>query len=459
MNNRVFDELMTIAGWPIKLGEQVKIFGQDPVLRTRFRIGEMAAGVHAACGVAVSNIWELRTGHRQQVEVNVQAGAASLQSNRYITIDGSPPTPSSGFTIEFHLTRDGRWFLVHAAYASPRLHEGVLSFLGCDDNDESVADAVSHWEAETIEDAFADVGICGGIARSAEEWATHPQGITLKNLPVLEVIKIGESPPEPFGAGDRPLSGIRVLDLTIVLAGPTCARTLAEHGADVLRLAQSDVGFTIDTGHGKRAAHLDLHQDSQSKTLWKLIRDADVFAQNYRLGAVANLGFSPEALAKVRPGIVYTSMNCYGHEGPWRGRRGFETNADAVTGLSKEQGEPGKPQRLPATVSDYTTGYLAAFGTLVALSRRAREGGSYLVRASLTQSAMLLNRLGRVAEAEAAAKDVLLAPEEISRLTMESDTPFGRITHLAPVVKLSETPTRWSLPTAPIGLHEPVWLD
>lgn len=215
----------------------------------------------------------------------------------------------------------------------------------------------------------------------------------------------------------------------------------------------------MDTGHGKRSAFLNLRQESDIKTLWSLVRDADVFSQGYRLGAMDKMGFSPQALAQLRTGMIYVSINCYGHEGPWRERRGWEQLAQTVSGIAKEEGGPGDPRLLPAAVTDYTTGYLAAFGTLVALGRRAREGGSYLVSNSLTQTAMLLGRLGRVAAEEAAAQPRNLPPEEVSQLTVVTDTPYGRMTHLAPIVQLSETPARWALPTVPPGTHEPAWLD
>lgn len=462
MTNVVFNELTAIAGWTTALGEQVKIVGHDPVLPTRFQIGEMAAGVHAACGVAAADLWALRTGRRQQVEVNVRAAAASLQSYNYIKVEGAeapPPRPNS--VIGFHRTRDGRWFYVHPG--TPNTRPGTLALLQCDETFESADAAVLQWEAQALEDAFAEAGLCGGMARSGDEWAVHPQARILQKLPVVEVIKIADSPPQPFPKGDRPLSGVRVLDLTQVLAGPTCARTLAEHGAEVLRLGPPDLPgserFAMDTGHGKRSAFLNLRQESDIKTLWSLVRDADVFSQGYRLGAMDKMGFSPQALAQLRTGMIYVSINCYGHEGPWRERRGWEQLAQTVSGIAKEEGGPGDPRLLPAAVTDYTTGYLAAFGTLVALGRRAREGGSYLVSNSLTQTAMLLGRLGRVAAEEAAAQPRNLPPEEVSRLTVVTDTPYGRMTHLAPIVQLSETPARWALPTVPPGTHEPAWLD
>jgi crotonobetainyl-CoA:carnitine CoA-transferase CaiB-like acyl-CoA transferase len=463
VDNAAFTELMQLAGWSGKYDDEVTITGQDPVIATGFRIGELAAGIHAASGVAISKLWELKTGRRQKVAIDVRAAAASVL-NSWMKINGEQMSRQqqkntiaySPYNAGYKKTRDGRWFYVHF-YGSQR----VLKLLECENNPEYVPDAVANWDAQALEDAIAEAGLCGAMARSLEEWARHPQGIALQKLPVVEVIKIGNSPPEALPPGNQPLSGIRVLDLTVILAGPTCARTLAEHGADVLKIGspgrQDGTNFDMATGHGKRSTFLNLQENRDRERLWSLIREADIFSQGYRNRALASMGFSPEALAKARPGIIYTSINCYGHEGPWRERRGWESEAQTVSGIAYEQGN-GKADMVHGPIDDYSTGYEAAFGTLVALERRAREGGSYLVRVSLTQNAMWLCRLGRVAREKWQGLDGP-SVDEISRLSIDTETAWGRLTHMVPVLKFSETPPHWTLPAAPLGTHQPVWLD
>jgi crotonobetainyl-CoA:carnitine CoA-transferase CaiB-like acyl-CoA transferase len=282
----------------------------------------------------------------------------------------------------------------------------------------------------------------------------------------MEIVKIGDSPPEKLHDGDRPLSGVRVLDLTRVLAGPTCARSLAEHGADVLKITAAhlpNLGYQeYDTGHGKLSAHLDLREPRDVEIMRGLVREADVFSQGYRPGTLDARGLSPETLAKLRPGIVYVSLCAFGHVGPWASRRGFDTVVQTVSGISHRQGQvfPGTtpgPRFYPASAVDYVTGHLMAFGALVALTRRVREGGSWLVRISLAQTARWLVGRGQVPEAQLKEVPKEFTPAELARWSTTTETPAGRLQHLAPVLRLSETPPRWARPSVPLGYHEPVW--
>jgi hypothetical protein len=300
------------------------------------------------------------------------------------------------------------------------------------------------------------------MARTGDEWQAHPQGAALAKLPPVEVMRIGDSPPEDLSPGaDRPLGGLRVLDLTRVLAGPTCARTLAEHGAEVLRIGAAHLPsvepFVIDTGHGKRSAHLDLRSAEGRDALAALVGEADVFSQGYRGRSLERRGFGPEALAEMRPGIIAVSINCYGHEGPWAERPGWEQLAQTTSGIAVEQGQSavggGDPVLIPAAACDYTTGYLAALGVMRALLLRAREGGSYHVRASLAQTAGWFRSLGRVDPLRARG----LEPAEIEALRTRSETAWGPVQHLAPVTRMSVTAPRWDQVTVPLGTHEPRW--
>jgi crotonobetainyl-CoA:carnitine CoA-transferase CaiB-like acyl-CoA transferase len=360
--------------------------------------------------------------------------------------------------------KHGRWSYLHCNF--PNHRAAALKVLGVPEDRDAVTRAVAGWDALELEEAIIAAKGAGGMVRTRAEWAAHPQAAAIAALPVMEIVKIADSPPEPLPPGDRPLSGIRVLDLTRVLAGPTCARTLAEHGADVLKITAAhlpNIGYQeYDTGHGKLSAQLDLRQRDQLETLRGLVRETDVFSQGYRPGTLGERGLSPEALAALRPGLVYVSLCAFSHAGPWATRRGFDTVVQTVSGITARQGElfPGAspgPQFYPVSAIDYVTGYLMAFGAMVALARRAREGGSWLVRISLAQTGKWLLDRGEVPEAQ--LKDVAkeFPAADLERWSIDSDTPIGRLRHLGPTVKLSETPPRWTRPTAPLGHHKPVW--
>jgi crotonobetainyl-CoA:carnitine CoA-transferase CaiB-like acyl-CoA transferase len=457
--------IMPIAGWPDERAREVEITGgADPVLPTPFRIGAAGAAALAATGLAAADLWELRGGRRQEVSVDLRQAVASLRSGHYLQVNGAAVSTDRNPVMGVYPAKNGRWSYIHANF--PNHRAAAMSVLGVPEEREAVRQAVAKWDALELEEAILAAKGAGGMVRSMSEWAKHPQAAAIASLPLMEILKIADSPPEPLPEAERPLSGIRVLDLTRVLAGPTSARTLAEHGADVMKITAPhlpNIGYQeYDTGHGKLQAHLDLRQSQDVETLRGLVREADVFTQGYRPGTLGNRGLSPEALSQLRPGLVYVSMCAFSHIGPWASRRGFDTVVQTVSGITARQAElfPGAnpgPQFYPVSAIDYLTGYLMAFGAMVALARRAREGGSWLVRISLAQTGRWLVDRGEVPQAALKDVDKELYPAEIARWSIESDTPVGRLRHLGPTVRMSETAPYWARPSAPLGHHQPVW--
>jgi len=457
----ILDDVLATAG-AAPAGDAVTLRGADPVLPTPPRTGELGAAAIAAAALAAARLFEQRTGRAQRVTVDVDAAAAAMRSWTYLAHVAAPPRALSGGQPggqQFFATEDDRWIFLHrrAAHHAAR-QERVL---GCGPSDAQVAEAVRRWKGADLEEAIVAADACAALVRTHEEWAGLEQALAVAELPLLEVTKIGDSGPEPAGSGDRPLGELRVLDVTHVLAGPTCARTLAEHGADVLRIGPNSSGdanpMQRDTGHGKRSAALDLKTVDGAATLRGLLRDADVFSQGYRPGALAALDFSPADAADLRPGIVYVSMTAFGKLGPWRERRGYDSVVQSASGFCAEVAVDGEPKFLPVSALDYVTGYLAAFGTQVALARRATEGGSYHVQVSLAQTGRYLHALPRTTERERAARSRELPAARLAELLTETDTPFGRLRHLAPAARMSVTPPRWDLPTVPMNHDTPVW--
>lgn len=452
-------ELLAIAGMDGASESLVEFSAADPVFPTPYRIGAASAAALAAAGLAAGELWALRSGRRQRVSVNLRAAAASLRSARYLRIDGKPPPalwdPMSGF----YPVREGRWVSIHCNF--PKHRDAALRVLGTAE-DRAAAEATSaKWEGVALEDAIHAAGGCAGLARSAEEWSKHTQAEAVAMQPLLEIRRIGAAPPQPLPKGDRPLSGMRVLDLTRVLAGPTCGRTLAEHGADVLRITAphlADSGAVdIDTGHGKLSAHVDLRSSEGAETLRALLREADVFSQSYRPGALAGRGFSAEQAAALRPGIVCVSLSAWGDTGPWSRRRGFDSIVQTVSGMAVASGDGAKPRLLPVSAIDYVAGNLMALGAMLALARRAREGGSWLVRVALARTGLWIVERGTLSAEALAGVPAELPKEELLSLYTETDSPAGRLKHLKPAVAMSETPPRWERPAVPLGHHAPAW--
>src|SRR5438128_1809794 len=304
MTNDALRTILPIAGWGEDRARAVEITRDtEPILPAPFRIGETSAAALAAVGLAVSDLWELRTGRRQEAAVDTRQATASLRSTHYMKMDGAPVSTERNAVMGTYPARNGRWSYLHCNF--PNHRAAALRVLGVPEEREAVRQAVAQWDALALEEAIIAASGAGGMVRSMDEWAQHPQSAAIASLPLLEIVKIGDSPPEALPEGDRPLSGVRVLDLTRVLAGPTCARTLAEHGADVLKITASHIAARddqeYDTGHGKLSARLDLRQKDDLETLRGLVREADVFSQGYRPGTLGNRGLSPEELAKLRP--------------------------------------------------------------------------------------------------------------------------------------------------------------
>ena len=446
-----------LGGDPAALAD-ARVTGEEPALPGPFRVGAAAAASIGAAGLAAAEVWRARTGRRQAVTIDLRTAAVAFRSERYLRVEGRPADevwhPVSGV----YRAGDGRYILLHCNF--PHHRAGVLASLGCEATREAFAAAVLRWDAPALEDRLAGAGLCAAMIRSPEEWRAHPHGRAVAALPLLELERIGDAPPAPIGPGARPLAGLRVLDLTRVIAGPVCGRTLAEHGADVLLLTGPHLPsielHVIDMGRGKRSAQLDLRRAADADRLRGLLREADVFVQAYRPGALDALGFGPEAVAALRPGIVYVTLCAWGWAGPWSARRGFDSLVQSASGIAHEGGAAAgldRPRHLPAQALDHATGYLAAAAAMQALVRRAREGGSWRVRLSLAQTGRWLDGLGRL--------DGVAGPDpgvdDVADLLESSDTRWGRLRHVAPAARLAETPGRWALPAVPLGTHDAAW--
>ena len=467
-----------IGGTPADGGGKVSFTGEDPILRSHFRIGTAMALPAMGAAVGAAAIWRERTGQGQDLSVDLREsvynvnpliGGIMRMSQAAGVIPAADPLPANfnflhpsvnGLMIQAPIglgnpmtfvpfeTKDGRFFNITGAY--PHLERAGLQALNVPPGRDNIVRGFKAVDSFEFEERLNDMGGVGVVHRSAKEWLAHPEGAYLAKIPLIEIVKIGDSAPEGWSANPtQPLSGIKVMSNTHVIAGTVSARTLAEYGAQVLHVARDQAfeheALVVDVNVGMRSTFVDLRNAEQNKRLKALVPQADVYVENYRVGTLDRLGFGAQELASVRPGIIYLSVNAYSADGPWAKRGGFDMEGLAISGFTIAEGDGGPPKFPPTLVmNDYIAGYLGAAGVLAALRRRAREGGSYHVRVSLARAAMWYASLGQFPTKSFDANDPLhrmIEPELI-----QAQTPYGLVQRLGPQVKLSKTPGQWRTP-------------
>jgi crotonobetainyl-CoA:carnitine CoA-transferase CaiB-like acyl-CoA transferase len=317
---------------------------------------------------------------------------------------------------------------------------------------------VSRWPSVQLENAIFEAGGCAGAVRTPEEWRAHPQGVVVDAMPLLEMQPVGSAParlPDPPPDCALPASGLRVLDLTRVIAGQVCTRTLGALGADVLRIDSPHLPEMatqrVDSFAGKRSAFLDLRQMPDRARFDALLAEADVVVQGYRPGAMARLGLDPAALIARHPGLIVVSLSAWAERGPWTERRGFDSLVQAASGIAVcEAGPDLQPGALPAQLLDHVTGYLAAAAALVALGSRQVLGRGWHARVSLAQTAAWLLR--QPARTKHAVTEIDPTPYQ-----NELDTPGDPIKLIAPPGRLDGRALRWPGPPAVYGADLAYW--
>ena len=455
----ILGQLWTSTGGDPTALDTVTLTGDEPQLPSSFRVAAAAQVSIAAAGLAAAQISQLRSGQSQGVTVDMRHAVVECRSERYLRVDGKPPPPAWDVIAGVYKTRDRRFVRLHTNFRHHR--DAFCKVLNCTPERDAVQAALMQWDAEAFETAAYATGGVVAMMRSYQEWSASPHAKALAELPVIAIEKIGEAPPKPWPAGDRPLAGLRVLDLSRVIAGPVAGRTLAVHGADVLLISGPGLPdipwLTIDTGRGKLSSFAELGSEQGRDTLRDLVANADIFSQGYRPRAIAAHGFSPQEAANISPGIVYVSLSAYGHAGPWTERRGFDSLVQTTTGFNHAEGQAAGvegPKELPAQMLDHATGYLMATGAMMAKARQAREGGSWLVRVSLAQTGRWLWNLGRLADGFATED---LKGETIKPFIEEIPSGFGPLQSVRHSTVLSKTPAFWARPAMPLGSHPPQW--
>jgi crotonobetainyl-CoA:carnitine CoA-transferase CaiB-like acyl-CoA transferase len=457
--HEILADLWTLGGGDHAALDTVTLTGEEPQLPSSFRVAAAAQAGIAAAGLAAAQMWKLRSGQSQDVTVDMQHAVVECRSERYLRVDDKPPPPAWDAIAGIYRTRDRRFVRLHTNF--PHHRKAVCRTLDCKAERDDVQAALMQWDAQSFETAAYAAGGVVSMMRSYDEWSELPQAKAVAALPVISLEKIGEAAPKPWPQGDRPLAGLRVLDLSRVIAAPVAGRTLAAHGADVLLISGPNLPaipwLTIDTGRGKLSSFLELKSGQGRNKLNELLAQADIFSQGYRPLALANLGFSPQSAAQINPGIVFVSLSAYGHTGPWATRRGFDSLVQTSTGFNHAEGQAAGvdgPKELPAQILDHVTGYLMAFGAMMAKTRQSRQGGSWHVRVSLAQTGRWIWNLGRLPDGFKAED---LKGEAIAPFVEEMQSGFGPLKAISHSARLSKTQAYWSRPAMPPGSHPPQW--
>jgi crotonobetainyl-CoA:carnitine CoA-transferase CaiB-like acyl-CoA transferase len=479
-------QLWKEAGLPSAALSNVQLTGQDPVVPSSFAVGAAAQASIAAAALAANHIGALRGLPNSSVSVDMAHAATECLS--HFAIDGVTPPMWDKFSGAYRCA-DG-WVRIHANFAHHR--EGALALLGlgaaADTNKADVEKALLSWRAEDFETAASARGLVVAALRTHAQWVAHPQALVLAGQPLFAIESIASAPNEAWQAAHaqsryarwlainpqdasqnlpnflppKPLRGLRVLDLTRILAGPVCGRALAAYGADVLLINSPhlpNIDAIADTSRGKRSAHVDLRSSKGKAVLRQLIAKADIFVQGYRPGALEALGFGAQEVAAINPHIVYVSLSAYGDAGPWAPRRGFDSLVQTATGLNADESAAAgidlassAPRTLPMQILDHATGYLMAFAALAAMAKQREQGaGAVHVRLSLARTALWLRSLGRVANGFACQKPST-APYEYTE-----PSGFGQLTALTHSAQFNGQNATWALPSMPPGTHAAQW--
>jgi crotonobetainyl-CoA:carnitine CoA-transferase CaiB-like acyl-CoA transferase len=454
------NDAATVRAWAAlggqdRLAEGVLYQGARGLLPARLPVRELARATVGACSLAAAELWARRcTMSIPRVRVREGAVATAFVSERHLRIDGRAATafaPLSGFWC----AADG-WVRTHANY--PHHRARLLSALGIRDSgdDHALAGSLSRELASRPAHGIQEtVYAAGGLAVAVAE---TPGGIS---HPLVETRTVGESAPRVLSTAALPAQGVRVLDLTRVIAGPVATRTLALLGADVLRIdppwLREDADAHTDTGMGKRSALLDLSAAADRNIFEGLLDAADVVVMGYRPGSLYAHGLAPDELLARHPGLIVGQLCAWGWSGPWAARRGFDSLVQAASGIAAaEASADGRPGVLPAQALDHGTGYLLAAAVLRALSDQQVLGGGRQLRLSLAGTASWLLHGIRPMPCERDGDAGGDAHDPEPWLT-ETASPCGTLRHALSPVHYEGAPRTWHRPPTAWGTDPAAW--
>ncbi|WP_456023155.1 CoA transferase [Pseudomonas protegens] len=428
-------------------------FTDRGALPSAFAVTDIACASMAAAGQAVSQLIHPQTAHLPTVAVDRRL--ASFWFSTSLRPMGWQVPPLWDPVAGDYPTQDG-WIRLHTN--APHHRAAAERVLGACVDRAAMAAKVAQWTSTDLEQAVVEAKGCAAEMRSWAQWQKHPQGLAVNAEPLVHFIDSPDEHAQAWqGSVAQPLAGIKVLDLTRVLAGPTASRFLAGLGADVLRIDSpnwNEPGVVPEMTLGKRCARLNLHDSADRAVFEGLLKETDILLHGYRADALENLGFGVERRRQLAPGLIDVGLNAYGWSGPWQNRRGFDSLVQMSSGIA-EAGQQwlqaDKPTPLPVQALDHATGYLMAASALRLLTERLKTGRGGSARLSLARTAKLLIEHGP------GTNEALRAEDERDQGSFLEQTPWGPAHRLQVPVKISGTPIQWALPATELGSHQPRW--
>jgi len=434
-------------------GQAIVLHG-DAVSPSPFAVCELAA---AAIGMAGEALAELVGLYAPRPQVTIDARLAYLWFGMTLSPQGWSPGAAWDAIAGDYATRDG-WIRLHTN--APHHRAAALAVLDCAPTREAVAAAVAGWAGEALEAAIVAGAGCTAFMRDMASWRCHPQGeaVGLEPLVIWDMACTDGPEGRWCPSPERPLAGLRVLDLTRVLAGPVATRFLAGFGAEVLRIdppGWDEPGVVPEVTLGKRCARLDLHAPGDRAVFERLLAGADMLVHGYRGDALEGLGYGAQALQELRPGLIDVSLNAYGHSGPWQYRRGFDSLLQFSTGIADAGmaiDQAAAPVSLPVQALDQATGYLMAAACIRGVIARQQGTGPRRARLSLARTASLLIAAPRPAHR---GPGPVIGADDLAAGT--EATGWGPAQRVKPPLVVGEASLHWSLPAMPLGSHAASW--
>ncbi|MDF2795405.1 MAG: acyl-CoA transferase [Pseudomonas orientalis] len=447
-------DLLTPIQAALDLPHTPLTLNEPGALPSAFAVTDLAAASIGGAGQAAAELIQQLSGRLPGVSVDRRL--ASFWFSSSIRPLGWQVPPLWDPIAGDYVSADG-WIRLHTN--APHHRAAAERVLGKVTERTQMARNVAQWNAAELEQAVVDEGGCAAQMRTWQAWQSHPQGLAVNAEPLIQRQAFDTTGDNPWpGTAARPLAGLKVLDLTRVLAGPVASRFLAGLGANVLRIDSptwDEPGVVPEMTLGKRCARLDLKSAEGRQVFETLLAEADILFHGYRADALEQLGYAGDALQRIAPGLIDVSLNAYGWSGPWRNRRGFDSLVQMSSGIA-EAGmvwkRADRPSPLPVQALDHATGYLMAASAIRALSERLKSGRGGSARLSLARTAKLLVDAGQVPEQPA-----LRAEEAGDQGLLVEQTAWGQAHRLLAPLTISGTPLQWDLPAGELGSHRPQW--